>query len=80
MFSLLRCLTAVSSQCKAEAAAVFVAGPSTARYSGNWLDAGDAALTGAPDLMDAARDAVKESVADHGINVVHGEIGAHQGA
>jgi len=78
MFALLRCLTAVSSRCKEDVNAVFVAGPNTARYAGNWLDAGDAALTGAPNLMTDAKDALMESIHEHGILLDQGEIGAHQ--
>ena len=78
MFSLLRCLTAVSTRCKVAANSAFVAGPNTAHYAGNWLDAGDAALTGAPDLMTDAKDALMESIHEHGILLDQGEMGAHQ--
>ena len=74
MFSLLRCLTAVSSRCKAMTGARFVDGVVN---SENWVEAGDAALTGAPNLMTDVKDALNESVSEHRITRDQGELVGH---
>jgi len=57
MFCLLRCLTAVSSRCKAE--------PGLVVNAGNWIEAGEEAIIGRPDLMAGVKDAVRESMSEH---------------
>ena len=77
MFELLLCLTAVSSQCKTQEGRRFVDGSSVARFNGDWVEAGDASLTGAPDLMTNVKDALGESISEHSITEYQGELSSH---
>jgi hypothetical protein len=75
----LRCLTAVTSQCKASVGRKFVDGSGVAGqgWEGSWVDGGDGALTGAPDLMASAKDALSESINEHAIMSDQLELGSH---
>ena len=73
MFATLRrCLTGVSSRCKADAGVSWLGQTGRlgrggmARFDGDWVAAGDAALTGAPELMAGVKDALGESANEHG--------------